>query len=178
MLNIVLFEPEIPGNTGNIMRTCVATHTHLHLIKPLGFSLDDSYIKRSGVNYIKDCDYTVYENIEDFYSKNSGIFYYLTRYGHKPHTSFDYSNKDENIYFFFGKESTGIPPKLLKPHIDKCMRIPMTDKVRALNLSNSVAIVLYEALRQQDYQQLNQNYNDLLTDEPHKSKNFIEESID
>ena len=102
MLNIVLFEPEILGNTGNIMRTCVATHTKLHLIKPLGFSLDDSYIKRSGVNYIKDCDYTVYENIEDFYSKNEGTFYYLTRYGHKPHTSFDYSDTKENIYFFFG----------------------------------------------------------------------------
>lgn len=171
MLNIVLFEPEIPGNTGNIMRTCVATHTRLHLIKPLGFSLEDSYIKRSGVNYIKDCDYVVYENIEDFYSKNEGTFYYLTRYGHIPHTSFDYSNPKENIYFIFGKESTGIPPKILKPHIDKCMRIPMTDKVRALNLSNSVAIVLYEALRQQDYL-------DLLRDEPHKSKNFIEESTD
>ena len=171
MLNIVLFEPEIPGNTGNIMRTCVATHTKLHLIKPLGFSLDDSYIKRSGVNYIKDCDYTVYENIEDFYSKNEGTFYYLTRYGHKPHTSFDYSDTKENIYFFFGKESTGIPPKLLKPHLDRCARLPMTDKVRALNLSNTVAIVVYEALRQQDY-------NDLLFNEPHKSINFIEESED
>ena len=169
MINVVLFEPEIPGNTGNIMRTCVATNTTLHLIKPLGFSLDDSYIKRSGVNYIKDCDYTVYENIEDFYSKNEGTFYYLTRYGHKPHTSCDYSDTKENIYFFFGKESTGIPPKLLKPHLDHCLRIPMTDKVRALNLSNSVAIVLYEALRQQ-------NYLDLLFDEPHKSKNFIEDS--
>ena len=168
MINIVLFEPEIPGNTGNIMRTCVATHTKLHLIKPLGFSLSESYIKRSGVNYIKDCDYEVYENIDDFYSKNKGEFYYLTRYGHKPHTSFDYSDTSKNIYFVFGKESTGIPPHLLKPHIDNCLRIPMTDKVRALNLSNTVAIVLYEALRQQ-------NYLDLLKDEPHKSKNFIEE---
>lgn len=169
MINIVLFEPEIPGNTGNIMRTCVATHTKLHLIKPLGFSLSESYIKRSGVNYIKDCDYEVYENIDDFYSKNKGEFYYLTRYGHKPHTSFDYSDTSKNIYFIFGKESTGIPPHLLKPHIDNCLRIPMTDKVRALNLSNTVAIVLYEALRQQ-------NYLDLLKEEPHKSKNFIEES--
>ena len=169
MINIVLFEPEIPGNTGNIMRTCVATHTKLHLIKPLGFSLSESYIKRSGVNYIKDCDYEVYENIDDFYSKNKGEFYYLTRYGHKPHTSFDYSDTSKNIYFVFGKESTGIPPHLLKPHIDNCLRIPMTDKVRALNLSNTVAIVLYEALRQQ-------NYLDLLKDEPHKSKNLIEES--
>lgn len=169
MINIVLFEPEIPGNTGNIMRTCVATNSKLHLIKPLGFSLEEKYIKRSGVNYIDKCDYTVYENIEDFYSKNEGTFYYLTRYGHIPHTSFDYSDPNENIYFIFGKESTGIPPHLLKPHLDHCMRIPMTDNVRALNLSNTVAIMTYEALRQQ-------NYNDLLRDEPHKSVNYIEES--
>ena len=168
MINIVLFEPEIPTNTGNIMRSCIASNSTLHLIKPLGFSLDDKYVKRSGVNYIDKCKYYVYENIEDFYSKNEGTMYYLTRYGHKPHTSFDYSNSDENIYFIFGKESTGIPPKLLKPHLDHCMRIPMTSNVRALNLSNCVAIMIYEALRQQDY-------NDLLRDEPHKSKNFIEE---
>ncbi len=168
MLHIVLFEPEIPGNTGNIMRTCVATHTHLHLIKPLGFSLDEKYIRRSGVNYIDDCSYTVYENWEDFESKNKGQFFFYTRYGHKPHSSFDYSNKDENIYLIFGKESTGIPLHILKPHLESCSRIPMTDKVRALNLSNSVAIVLYEALRQQDYL-------DLLFDEPHKGNSFIED---
>ena len=168
MLNIVLFEPEIPGNTGNIMRTCVATNTKLHLIKPLGFSLEEKYIKRSGVNYIDKCDYTVYENIDEFFEKNKGTYYFLTRYGHKPHTSFDYSNNKENIYFIFGKESTGIPKEILKPHLDHCMRIPMTSNVRALNLSNSVAIMVYEALRQQDY-------NDLLREEPHKSKNFIEE---
>lgn len=169
MINIVLFEPEIPQNTGNIMRTCVATNSKLHLIKPLGFKLDAASIKRCGVNYIDKCKYEVYENIEDFYCKNKGTYYYLTRYGHKPHTSFDYSNKDENIYFIFGKESTGIPPKLLKPHLDHCMRIPMTDNVRALNVSNTVAIMVYEALRQQ-------GYPNLLFDEPHKSKNFIEES--
>ena len=168
MLNVVLFEPEIPENTGNIMRTCVATNTKLHLIKPLGFSLEEKYIKRSGVNYIDKCDYTVYENIDEFFEKNKGTYYFLTRYGHKPHTSFDYSNNKENIYFIFGKESTGIPKEILKPHIDHCMRIPMTSNVRALNLSNSVAIMVYEALRQQDY-------NDLLREEPHKSKNFIEE---
>lgn len=168
MINIVLFEPEIPMNTGNIMRTCVATNSKLHLIKPLGFSLEEKYVRRSGVNYIDKCQYQVYENIDDFYSKNNGTFYYLTRYGHKPHTSFDYSNKDENIYFIFGKESTGIPREILKPHLDNCLRIPMTDNVRALNLSNTVAIVTYEALRQQ-------NYNDLLFDEPHKSKTFIED---
>lgn len=170
MINVVLFEPEIPGNTGNIMRTCVATDTKLHLIKPLGFSLDEKYIRRSGVNYIDNCTYTVYENWEDFYSKNkdNGTFYFLTRYGHKPHTSFDYSNNKENIYFVFGKESSGIPRNILKTHLDNCMRMPMTNKVRSLNLSNTVAIMVYEALRQQ-------NFNDLLWDEPHKSQTFIED---
>lgn len=169
MINIVLFEPEIPQNTGNIMRTCIASGSKLHLIKPLGFKLDDKTVKRCGVNYIDKCDYKVYENIDDFYSQNKGTYYYFTRYGHKPHNSFDYSNKEENIYFIFGKESTGIPPKLLKPHIDHCMRIPMTADVRALNLSNCVAIVTYEALRQQ-------GYPNLLKDEPHKSITFIEDS--
>lgn len=168
MINVVLFEPEIPGNTGNIMRTCVATNTTLHLIKPLGFSLDEKYIKRSGVNYIDKCKYFVYDNIEDFFSKNKGTFYYLTRYGHKPHSSFDYSNTKENIYFIFGKESTGIPKKILKDNLDHCMRMPMTDNVRALNLSNTVAIMIYEALRQQ-------NYRDLLFDEPHKGDHFLED---
>ncbi len=167
MINVVLFEPEIPQNTGNIMRTCVATNTTLHLIKPLGFSLDDSYIKRSGVNYIKDCNYFVYENIEEFYEKNDGEFYYFTRYGKKPHTSFDYSNKDENIYLIFGKESTGIPKEILKNDLEHCMRIPMTDKVRALNVSNSVAIMVYEVLRQQ-------NYNDLFRCEPFKGEDWLE----
>ena len=169
MLNIVLFEPEIPMNTGNIMRTCIATNTHLHLIKPLGFSLDEKSVRRSGVNYIDKCKYTVYENIDDFFSKSKGTYYFLTRYGHKPHTSYDYSNKDESIYFIFGKESTGIPREILKPHLDTCARIPMTSDVRALNLSNSVAIVLYEALRQQ-------NYPNLLFDEPHKGKDYIEKA--
>ena len=168
MLNVVLFEPEIPQNTGNIMRTCVATNTTLHLIKPLGFSLDEKSIKRSGVNYIDNCHYTVYENWDDFLNHNAGKMYFFTRYGHKPHSSFDYSNLNENIYFVFGKESTGIPKNILKPHIDKCMRMPMTSNVRALNLSNTVAIMLYEALRQR-------NYNGLLFDEPHKSKTEIED---
>jgi len=166
MINIVLFEPEIPQNTGNIMRTCVATNSKLHLIKPLGFSLEDKYMKRSAVNYLEHLDYTVYENWEDFKSKNNGTFYYLTRYGKKPHTSFDYSNKEENIYLVFGKESTGIPKEILREDLDHCMRIPMTDKVRALNLSNSVAIMVYEVLRQQDF-------NNLLFKEPHKSEDFI-----
>lgn len=167
MINVVLYEPEIPQNTGNIMRTCVATNSHLHLIKPLGFKLDDAHMKRSAVNYIENLNYTVYENWEDFKSKNNGTFYYLTRYGHKPHSTFDYTNKDENIYLVFGKESTGIPKEILKNDIEHCMRIPMTDKVRALNVSNSVAIMVYEVLRQQDYR-------DLLRDEPFKGKDYLE----
>ena len=168
MINVVLFEPEIPTNTGNIMRTCIATNAKLHLIKPLGFSLDEKSVRRSGVNYIDKIDLTVYENIEEFYAKNEGTFYYLTRYGHKPHTTGDFSNSKENIYFMFGKESTGIPRKYLKDHLDHCFRLPMSINVRSLNLSNTVAIVVYEALRQQ-------NYNDLLFDEPHKSKDYIME---
>lgn len=167
MLNVVLFEPEIPQNTGNIMRTCVATGTKLHLIKPLGFSLDEKIVRRSGANYIDDCDYTVYENFDEFLAKNKGKFYFLTRYGRRPHSSFDYSNKDENIYLIFGKESTGIPKEILKDHLDTCMRIPMTDKVRALNLSNCVAIMVYEALRQQDYP-------NLLREEPFKGADYLE----
>ena len=166
MINIVLFEPEIPGNTGNIMRTCVATNSKLHLIEPLGFSLDEKYIKRSSVNYMENLNYEVYTNYEDFKSKNKGTYYYFTRYGKKPHTSFDYSDSNENIYLIFGKESTGLPKEILREDLDKCMRIPMTKNVRALNLSNCVAIVTYEVLRQQDY-------NDLLRKEPHKSEDFI-----
>ena len=166
MNNIVLYQPEIPGNTGNIMRTCVATGTKLHLIKPLGFSLDEKSIKRSGANYIDNCDYVVYENYDEFLSKNDGEFYYLTRYGRKPHTSFDYS-KDEDIYFIFGKESTGIPKEILASDLEHCMRIPMNDNIRALNLSNSVAITVYEALRQR-------NYEGLLFEEPFKGADYLE----
>ena len=171
MLNIVLYEPEIPMNTGNIMRTCVATNTRLHLIEPLGFSLDEKSIKRSGVNYIDKLEYYVYKNWDDFKSKNIGTYYYFTRYGKKPHTSFDYSNQDEEIYLIFGKESTGIPREILGKDLEHCMRIPMTSNVRSLNLSNCCAIVLYEVLRQQ-------NYRDLLFTEPHKSENFIIDGID
>ena len=166
MIKIVLYEPEIPGNTGNIMRTAVATNSKLHLIEPLGFSLDEKYLKRSSANYMDKLNYEVYPNWEDFKSKNEGTFYYLTRYGKKPHTSFDYSDSDENIYLVFGKESTGIPKEILRNDLDRCMRMPMTKDVRALNLSNTVAIMVYEVLRQQ-------NYNDLLLTEPHKSEDFI-----
>ena len=167
MNNIVLYAPEIPQNTGNIMRTCAATNTKLHLIKPLGFNLDEKAIKRSGANYIAECDYTIYENWEEFKNKNQGEFYFLTRYGKKPHSSFDYSDKSKNIYLVFGRESTGIPKEILKNHLDTCLRIPMTDKVRALNLSNCAAIMIYEVLRQQQY-------NNLLKEEPFKGSDYLE----
>ena len=168
MNHIVLFEPEIPQNTGNIMRTCVATNTKLHLIKPLGFCLDDAHLKRSGVNYIDKLQYEVYENWDDFKSKNQGIYYYLTRYGRRPHTDFDYSNEEgKELYFIFGKESTGIPKEILQKDLKHCLRIPMSDNVRALNVSNSVAVVIYEVLRQQ-------NYNDLWKEEPHKGADYLE----
>ena len=169
MINIVLYQPEIPQNTGNVMRTCVAAGAKLHLIKPLGFELDEKRIRRSGVNYIDKLKYEVYENFEDFKNKNKGIYYYFTRYGKKPHSSFNYKediNKD--IYLIFGKESTGIPKEILQKDLEHCMRIPMTRDVRSLNLSNCVAIVLYEVLRQLDY-------DNLLKLEPHKGENFIEE---
>lgn len=168
MNNIVLYEPEIPQNTGNIMRTCVATATRLHLIKPLGFVLDDAHLRRSGVNYIDNLEYFVYDDWQDFLDKNNGEFYYFTRYGKAPHTSFDYSNTDKkNLYFVFGKESTGIPKEILKDNLNRCMRIPMTSNVRALNVSNSVAVVIYEVLRQQDF-------NNLLRVEPHKGSDYLE----
>ena len=168
MNTIVLFEPEIPQNTGNIMRTCVATNTRLCLIKPFGFELNSNTIKRAGVNYIDKLNYEVYESFDDFMNNNKGIYYYFTRYGKKPHTSFDYSNKsDEDLYFIFGRESTGIPKELLKDNLDNCMRIPMSENVRSLNLSNCCAIVIYEVLRQQDY-------NDLIRFEPHKGENYLE----
>ena len=166
MLNVVLYEPEIPQNTGNIMRTCAGTGVKLHLIEPLGFSLEEKYLKRSGANYIKECDYTVYKNYEEFLKRNKGKFYFLTRYGKKPHTSFDYSDLKENIYLIFGKESTGIPKSILKNNLDNCLRIPMNNKIRALNLSNTVAIMVYEVLRQQ-------NYRGLLFKEPFKGEDYL-----
>lgn len=168
MINVVLYEPEIPGNTGNIIRTCAGTNAKLHLIEPLGFKMDSATIKRCGVNYIEYCDYKIYKNWEDFKEKNEGTYYYLTRYGKKPHTSFDYSDKSENIYLIFGKESTGIPKEILKHDLEHCMRMPMNGNIRALNLSNTVAIMIYEVLRQR-------NYDGLSFTETFKGENYLEQ---
>ncbi len=172
MIHIVLYEPEIPENTGNIMRTCVATGTKLHLIGPLGFSLSSNHLKRSGVNYIDKLWYKVYDDFEDFKNQNKGTYYYFTRYGKKPHSSFDFSNKEEEIYLIFGKESTGIPKEILKEDLDHCVRIPMSEDVRALNLSNCCAVALYEVLRQQDYLDLFREEPDV--GEGHKGKDYLE----
>lgn len=166
MINVVLFEPEIPQNTGNIMRTCAGTYTKLHLIRPLGFALSDNAIKRSGVNYIENCDYTLYDDFDDFLAKNEGEFYFFTRYGKKAHSDFDYSDTKKNIYLIFGKESTGIPKEILKKYLERCVRIPTNDLIRALNLSNCVALALFEVLRQQDYP-------NLLRAEPFKGEDYL-----
>ncbi|MBR2891661.1 MAG: tRNA (cytidine(34)-2'-O)-methyltransferase [Bacilli bacterium] len=166
--NIVLFEPEIPQNSGNIMRTCAGTDTQLHFIKPLGFKLDDAHLKRCAVNYVPNVDFKVYENWEDFTSKNQGKMYFLTRYGLKTPHELVLDDKDETYYFIIGKESTGIPKEILQQHLEDCIRIPTNDKIRSLNISNVAAICIYEALRQQDY-------NDLSRYEPEtlKGKDFL-----
>ena len=151
-LNIVLFEPEIPANTGNIGRTCVATGTRLHLIEPLGFSLSGKALKRAGMDYWKDLDVTTYVNWEDFCQKNpdAKIYYATTKARHV----YSEVNYESDCYIMFGKESAGIPEEILKEHPDTCVRIPMLGETRSLNLSNSVAIVLYEALRQNAFDQM------------------------
>ncbi|MGD9761975.1 MAG: tRNA (cytidine(34)-2'-O)-methyltransferase [Candidatus Izemoplasmatales bacterium] len=158
-IHVVLYQPEIPQNTGNIMRTCAGTNVTLHLIKPLGFKLDPKYLKRDAVNYLEHVNYFVYDNYEEFLTKNSGDYYFLTRYGKKTPKEFNFSEKNKNIYLFFGKESTGIPKEILRDHLPNCVRLPINDQIRSLNLANTVAVMIYEVLRQQDY-------NDLFTHEP------------
>lgn len=148
-LNIVLFEPEIPANTGNIGRTCVATNTRLHLIEPLGFSLEEKQLKRAGMDYWKDLDVTTYVNWEDFCQRNpEAKVYYATTKARHVYSEVSY---EPDCYIMFGKESAGIPEEILKEHPETCVRIPMVGETRSLNLSNSVAIVLYEALRQNEF---------------------------
>lgn len=148
-MNIVLFEPEIPANTGNIGRTCVATGTKLHLIEPLGFRLDEKEIKRAGLDYWKDLDVTVYENYEDFIKRNPNAKMYMaTTKARHVYTEVSY---EPDCFIMFGKESAGIPEEILLENKDTSIRIPMIGEIRSLNLSNSVAIVLYEALRQQNF---------------------------
>ena len=154
MLNIVLHEPEMPANTGNIGRTCVAAGARLHLIEPLGFSINDKMVKRAGLDYWDKLDVTVYDDFNDFCERNPGAKIYMaTTKAHKTYTEVSY---EPDCYIMFGKESAGIPEEILVDHEDTCVRTPMIGDIRSLNLSNSVAIVLYEALRQNNFDHMNQ----------------------
>ena len=149
MLNIVLLEPEIPANTGNIGRTCVAAGARLHLIEPLGFRLDERSLRRAGMDYWKDLDVTTYIDHEDFIKRNPRAKIYMaTTKAEKAYTEVSY---EPDCYIMFGKESAGIPEELLVQHREDCVRIPMLEGVRSLNLGNSAAIILYEALRQNQF---------------------------
>lgn len=157
MFNIVLVEPEIPQNTGNIVRTCAATGANLHLIRPLGFSVDDRYLKRAGLDYWNDVNIQYYDNFDELLEKYSGAnFYYATTKARKNYADISYS---ERSFFVFGKETAGLPEELLIKNPENCIRIPLKESLRSLNLSNSVAIVLYEALRQKDFPGLNERGN-------------------
>ena len=147
-LNIVLIEPQIPQNTGNIARTCAVTGASLHLVKPLGFVIEDKHLKRAGLDYWDKLDINYYENIEDLFNKTQGDYYFFTTKGKKKYSDVSYS---ENVYIIFGREDKGIEESLLHENMDKCVRIPMMGDLRSLNLSNSVAIATYEILRQWDF---------------------------
>ena len=153
MIHIVLYEPEIPQNTGNISRTCAVTGCKLHLIEPMGFDISERSIRRAGLDYWKYLSVTTYPNWQDFRSKNEGEFYYCSTKGQKCHSEVQYPT-DKDIYLVFGKESHGLPEPLLKDNYTRCIRIPMLGFVRSLNLSNAVAVVTYEVLRQLGYPSL------------------------
>ena len=160
-LNIVMVEPEIPQNTGNVARTCAATGARLHLVGPMGFTIDDKKLKRAGLDYWHLLDITYYDSLDDFFSKNQGNFYYFSTKAKHRHTDLEYP---DNCYLLFGKETAGLPEKLLHDNPDTTVRIPMIEDARSLNLSNSVAIGVYEVLRQWDYPELScvgnlRNYN-------------------
>ena len=148
MLNIVLFEPEIPQNTGNIMRTCVALGATLHLIEPLGFELSERTLKRSALDYVKDLTYFRYPNFNAFQEKNPGTYFFLSRYGKQSYEKITYPSPITSTYLIFGKESTGVDKKILAKYIDQTFRLPTTDKVRSINLSNAVAIAAFDCMRQ------------------------------
>lgn len=158
--HIVLYQPEIPQNTGNIARTCAVTGARLHIIKPMGFSVDDRYLRRAGLDYWDKLDLTYYESLDDFFAKTAGArLYFSTTKAQKNYCDAAFQDGD---YIMFGRESAGIPDEVLAQHLSRCIRIPMRNTLRSLNLSNSVAIVLYEALRQT-------NFHDLLEISPYFS---------
>ena len=152
-IHIVLYQPDIPANTGNIARTCAATDAILHLIHPLGFSTDDKMLRRAGLDYWEFVNIIYYDSLDEFFAKNQPEHYYfLTKYGEQPYSNMDYSDINKDYYFIFGKETAGLPNDVIQNNKERCLRIPMNDKhVRSLNLSNTAAIIVYEVLRQQQY---------------------------
>ncbi len=150
-LNLVLVEPQIPQNTGNIARTCAATGARLHIVKPMGFTIDDKKLKRAGLDYWHLLDITYYDNLEDFFSKNEGPFYYFTTKGQHIYSDVEYPDK---VYLVFGREDAGLNEKLLFEHPQSCVRVPMIGEARSLNLSNTVALAAYEVLRQWNFPEL------------------------
>ena len=167
MIHIVLYQPEKPQNVGNIMRTCVAIGAHLHIIGPITFSIDSKDLKRVGLDYINDLKMSYYQSLEEFTKNNPNAdIYYVTRYADKTYSNYDFQDLVNDYYLMFGRESTGIPHDILRSHPDRLMRIPMVPQARSLNLSNCVAIVAYEVLRQQ-------KFSDLATSESIKGENFL-----
>ena len=167
MIHIVLYQPEKPQNTGNIMRTCVAINAHLHIIGPLTFSIDSKDLKRVGMDYIDDLKLTYYNDYSEFASSHkNALVSYISRYGDNVYSSCDYTDSSKDYYLMFGRESTGIPHDILREHMDRVYRIPMVPGARSLNLSNCVALVAYEVLRQQ-------KFTDLATSECIKGEDFL-----
>ncbi|MGN1134101.1 MAG: tRNA (cytidine(34)-2'-O)-methyltransferase [Oscillospiraceae bacterium] len=152
-LNIVLVEPQIPQNTGNISRTCAVTGAALHLVRPYGFVITDKHLKRAGLDYWDKLDIYEYENLDDFFAKNDGDYYFFTTKGRNVHSDIAYP-QDKDVYLIFGREDKGLPEDLLYHNPEKCARIPMRNTLRSLNLSNSAAIACYEVLRQWEYPDL------------------------
>ncbi|AOS99824.1 MULTISPECIES: tRNA (uridine(34)/cytosine(34)/5-carboxymethylaminomethyluridine(34)-2'-O)-methyltransferase TrmL [Exiguobacterium] len=151
-IHVVMYQPEIPQNTGNISRTCAATHSVLHLIRPLGFSTDDKQLKRAGLDYWEFVDVRYHDSLEELWEKHpEGIFYYITKYGEQYPSQIDLSDIEQDYFFVFGRETKGLPLEVIDANAERCIRLPQSNLVRSLNVSNTAAIIVYEALRQQGY---------------------------
>ncbi|ERG67214.1 MULTISPECIES: tRNA (uridine(34)/cytosine(34)/5-carboxymethylaminomethyluridine(34)-2'-O)-methyltransferase TrmL [Exiguobacterium] len=151
-IHVVMFQPEIPANTGNVSRTCAATNSVLHLIRPLGFSTDDKMLKRAGLDYWQFVDVRYHDSLDELWAKHpDGEFFYITKYGEQYPSDLDVSAVDKDYFFVFGRETKGLPMEVIENNLDRCIRLPQSNLVRSLNVSNTAAIIVYEALRQQGY---------------------------